>query len=60
MDSMGIAGVANNMKTMQLQAETALRVMKMAMNITEDAGAALMKMMDAAITGVGQNVDMTV
>ena len=60
MDSMGIASVAKNMKAMQLQTEAAFKVMKMAMDITEEAGAALMKMIDVAVTGVGKNIDMTV
>jgi len=57
MDSMGIASVAKNMKAVQLQTEKAFRVMKMVMNTAEEEGAALLKMMDAAMTGIGQNLD---
>ena len=58
MDQMGIASVATNMKSAQLQAEVGLRVMKMTMDISEQEGACLMEMIDAAMTGIGQNLDI--
>jgi len=60
MDIMGIASVAQDMKATQLQAEVGLRVMKMAMNTAEQEGEAFIEMLDAAITGVGTNLDVTV
>jgi len=60
MDIMGIASVAQDMKTVQMQAEVGLRVMKMAMDTAEQEGAAFIEMLDAALTGVGQNLDVSV
>jgi len=57
---MGVAQVATNMKTMSLHTEASLKVMKMAMNVAEQEGASLMKMIDTALTGLGQNLDMIV
>ena len=54
----GIANAANTMKTLHLQSETTFRVMKMVMDLSEQEGAGLIKMLDAAMTGIGQNIDM--
>jgi len=60
MDIMGIASVAQDMKAAQVQAEVGLKVMKMAMNTAEQEGEAFIEMLDAALTGVGQNLDVSV
>jgi len=58
MDSMGIASIASNMKTAYLHSEVAFRVMKMAMDVSELQCDAIMEMMDVAMTGIGENLDM--
>jgi len=57
---MRIASAASDMKLLHVQTEATFRVMKMVMDTFEDASEGLMKMIDAAMTGVGQNVDMLV
>ena len=56
----GIAQVATNIKTMSLLTEASLKVMKMAMNVAEQEGVGFMKILDSALTGVGQNLDISV
>ena len=60
MDVVGIANVAQDMKAAQIKAEVGLKVMKMAMDTAEQEGAAFIEMLDAALTGVGQNLDVSV
>jgi len=48
------------MKMIHVQTEATFRVMKMVMDVAEEVSDSLMKMIDAAMTGVGQNVDMLV
>jgi len=45
------------MKMMSVQTEASCRVMKMVLDTAEQASDALMKMIDAAMTGIGQNID---
>jgi len=56
---MGVAQVASNMKTISLRTEASLKVMKMAMDVVENEGAGLMKMIDSALTGLGQKLDIS-
>jgi len=58
MDSMGIASTAMNMKMAYVQTEVSFRVMKMTLDISKQACSAVVEMMDAAITGVGENFDI--
>jgi len=60
MDPIRIANMASNMNMLHLQSETTFRVMKMVLDVSEQEGAGLMKMIDAAMTGIGQNIDMLV
>ena len=60
MNTIGIANTATNMKMIHVQTEATFRVMKMVMDVAEEVSDSLMKMIDAAMTGVGQNVDMLV
>jgi len=55
---MDVAQVAMSMKTMSVRTESSLKVMKMAMDVVEQEGADLMKLIDAAMTGIGQNIDI--
>jgi len=59
MDDMGIAGVASGMSAIRLQSEVSMRVMKMALDVTDQFSDVLINMM-ADMTGVGQNIDVTV
>ena len=59
MDMVGIAKMATNMKTMNLRNEATLKVLKIAMDTAEQEGEGLMKMIDAMLTGVGRNFDMS-
>ena len=55
--SKDIAQAASTMKATQLQTEASFKVMKMNKNLAEQEGAGLMKLIDAAMTGIGQNID---
>jgi len=60
MDTIRIANTATNIKMIHVQTEAAFKVMKMVMDTAEEASDSLMRMIDAAMTGVGQNVDMLI
>jgi len=60
MDTIGIANMATNVKMLHVQTEVAFKAIKMTMDMAEQEGAGLMKMLDAAMTGLGQNIDMAV
>ena len=60
MDTIRIANTATNMKMIHVQTEATFKVMKMVMDTAEEASDRLMRMIDAAMTGVGQNVDTLV
>jgi len=60
MDVMSIASTATNMKTAYIQSEVSFKVMKMTLDISKQESAALMEIMDAAMTGIGENIDMLV
>ncbi|MCL2081779.1 MAG: hypothetical protein FWH04_00860 [Oscillospiraceae bacterium] len=55
MDVTSIAGMASMMKMFHLQTEASARVL----NMLEDSAAELAKAV-AAMTGIGQNIDITV
>ena len=57
MDSLGIARMATDMKTIMLQSEMSIRTMKMAMDMAEQAGDELVDMIDSILTGTGLYVD---
>ena len=56
----GIAQAATNINAINFRTEASLKVMKMAMDTAEQEGDALMKMIDSVLTGVGQNLDISV
>ena len=56
----GIAQTASDMKTTHLRTEAAMKVLKTSIDVMEQEGAALIKMIDSIMTGVGQNYDMSV
>ena len=58
MDITGVARIATDMKTAHLHTEIALRVMKMSMEQAEQGAEGLLKMIDASLTGIGQNIDV--
>ena len=60
MDTIRIANTASNISMLHVQSEATFRVMKMVMDSYEEEGDGLLKMIDAAMTGIGQNLDMLV
>ena len=60
MDISGIASSASAMDSAGIQYMASLKVMKMAQGIVEEAAAELIDAMNAIITGLGQNIDITV
>ena len=60
MDVSGISSGASNMSATGVQYMASLKVMSMAQNIFEEAAAELIDAMNAMITGLGQNIDITV
>ena len=60
MDTLRIASTASDIKMLHVQTEASFRVMKMVMETFDEASEGLMKMLDAAMTGIGQNIDMLV
>ena len=60
MDISGIASSASNMSAAGVQYMASLKVMDMAQSIVEEAAAELIDSMNAMITGLGQNIDITV
>jgi len=59
MDDMGIAGVAMDMSAIRLQSEISMRVMKMALDVTDQVADELTDLM-AEMTGAGANIDVSV
>ena len=57
MDSLGIARMATDTKTMLLQAEMSTRTMKMAMDMAKQEGEELVDMIDSILTGTGLYID---
>jgi len=60
MDATGIARLASDMKTMQLQSEMSVRVLKMTMDVAAQEGEELVEMIDSILTGAGQNIDISI
>jgi len=58
MDTMGIAHIGMDMKTMMLQSEMSTRVMKMAMDVAEQGAEGFFKMIDSILTGTGKHIDI--
>ena len=60
MDISGVASAASNMSAAGVQYMASLKVMDMAQNVMEEAAAELIDSMNAIITGLGQNIDISV
>ena len=60
MNVSGISGGASGADMVSMRAMASVQVLDMAQNAFEDAAAELIAMMSSAITGLGQNIDMTV
>ena len=60
MDISGISSAASNMSAAGVQYMASLKVMDMAQSVVEEAAAELIDAMNAIITGLGQNVDISV
>jgi len=55
-----IASAANNMNAAGIQYMASLKVMNMAQDVFTDVAEELIDAMNSVITGLGQNVDITV
>ena len=60
MDISAITSSASNMSAAGVQYMASLKVMGMAQNVMEEAAAELIDAMNAIITGLGQNIDISV
>ena len=60
MDVSGISSASSNMSAAGLQYMASLKVMDMAQDVFKDVAAELIDGMDAIITGLGQNIDLSI
>ena len=60
MNISGIAGAASATQMANVRSMASIKVLDMALSSFEDVAAQLIDSMSAAITGLGQNIDITV